>query len=63
MQEINLKIDILKRDYQKTLIKLTLFFLSNPVLLMDKIIKNKGGLKLVNSRSSGYKKSPEKFLY
>ena len=30
---------------------------------MDKVIKNKRGLELVTSRSSGYKTSPEKFLY
>ena len=32
MQQILLKISILKEDYQKALKKLTLFFLSNPVL-------------------------------
>ena len=32
-------------------------------LLIDKVIKNKRGLELVNSRSSGYEKSWEKFLY
>ena len=31
MQEIILKIDIFKEDYQKALKKLTLFFLLNPV--------------------------------
>ena len=31
--------------------------------LMDKIIKNKSGLELVNSHSSGYETSSEKFLY
>ena len=31
--------------------------------LMDKIIKNKSGLELVTSRSSGYETSSEKFLY
>ena len=30
---------------------------------MDKIIKNKSGLELVTSRSSGYETSSEKFLY
>ena len=29
---------------------------------MDKVIKNKKGLELVTSRSSGYKKSSEMFL-
>ena len=32
-------------------------------LLMDKIIINKRSLELVTSRSSGYEKSLEKFLY
>ena len=30
---------------------------------MDKVIKNKRGLELVTSRSSGHKTSSEKFLY
>ena len=30
---------------------------------MDKIIKNKRGLELVTSWSSGYETSSEKFLY
>ena len=30
---------------------------------MDKIIKNKKGLELVTSRSSGEESSSEKFLY
>ena len=30
---------------------------------MDKVIKNKRGLKLATSRSSGYELSSEKFLY
>ena len=30
---------------------------------MDKVIKNKKGLELVTSRSSGYETSSEKFLY
>ena len=30
---------------------------------MDKVIKNKRGLELVTSRSSGYETSSEKFLY
>ena len=32
-------------------------------LLIDKLIKNKRGLELVTSSSSGYKTSSEKFLY
>ena len=50
-------------DYQKALKKLTLFPLSNSVLLMDKVIKYKRGLKLVSSRSSGHKIIPKKLLY
>ena len=50
-------------DYQKALKKLTLFPLSNSVLLMDKVIKYKRGLKRVSSRSSGHKISPTKLLY
>ena len=30
---------------------------------MGKMMKNKRGLELVTSRSSGYEKSSEKFLY
>ena len=30
---------------------------------MDKVIENKRGLELVNSRSSGHKTNSEKFLY
>ena len=30
---------------------------------MDKVIKNKRGLELVNSRSSGYETNSQKFLY
>ena len=30
---------------------------------MSKMMKNKRGLELVTSRSSGYEKSSEKFLY
>ena len=39
------------------------FFFRTQSLLMDKVIKNKRGLELVTSRSSGYKTSSEKFLY
>ena len=57
------KKDNLKEDYQKALEKITLFFLSNLVLLMDKTIKTKSGLELATSCSSGYKTSSEKLLY
>ena len=57
MQEILLKISILKENYQKALKKLIPFF------LMGKVILNKRGLELVTSCSSGHKVSSEKFLY
>ena len=63
MQEIILKIRYFERDNQKALQKLTLFFFRTQSLLMDKVIKNKRGLELVTSRSSGHKTSSEKFLY
>ena len=47
----------MKEDYQKAFKKLTLFFLSNPVLLMDKVIKNKRCLELKTSHSSGHETS------
>ena len=62
IQEILLKVSILKEDYQKAWKKVTLFFSQTQSLLIDKLIKNKG-LELVTSRSSGYKTSSEKFLY
>ena len=39
------------------------FFFRTQSLLMDKVIKNKRGLEVVISHSSGYKTSPEKFFY
>ena len=39
------------------------FFFQTQFLLMDKVIKNKGGLELGTSRFSGCKASSEKFLY
>ena len=42
---------------------LTLFLLSNPVPLMDKVIKNKRGLELETSRFPGYKTSSQKFMF
>ena len=53
----------MEEDYQKALKKLTIYFFQTQSLLMDKVIKNKRGLELVTSRSSGYKTSSEKFLY
>ena len=43
MQEILLKKDILKEDYQKALKKLTLFFLSNSVPFNDQSYKKQKG--------------------
>ena len=64
MQEILLKIRYLERGLSKRLSKLTLFFLSNPVPLTDKVIKNKRGLELGNSCSSDCKISSKKlFIY
>ena len=51
-------------DYQKPLKKSTLFFLLHPVPFNGcKVIKNKRGLKLVTSCSSGYETCSEKSLY
>ena len=48
----------MKEDYQKAIKKLALFFFfRTQSLLMGKIIKTKGGLELVTSRSSGYEAS------
>ena len=63
MQEILLKIGCWKKGCQKALKKLTLFFLLNAVPFNGQIIKNKRGLELVVSRSSGYKRNSQKFLY
>ena len=64
---------ILKKHYKKALQKLTLkpvklnlkltLKTSNPVPFNGQIIKNKRGLELVISCSSGYKTSSEIFLY
>ena len=48
-------------DYQKPLKKY--FFFGTQSLLMDKVTKNKSGLELVTSCSSGYQTSSQKFLY
>ena len=53
----------MKKDHQKASKKVTLFFFQTQSLSIDKIIKNKGVLELVNSRYSGYKTSSEEFLY
>ena len=56
---IPLKIRYCERGSSKSLKKMTLF----QSLLIDKIMKNKRGLELVTSLSSGYKISSEKFIY
>ena len=63
MQEILLKLYILKEDYQKSLKKLTLFFLPNPVPFNGQSYQKQRGLELVTSRSSGYQTTSEKCLY
>ena len=48
----------------KSLLKIKLyFFFPDQSLLIDKVIKNKKGLELVTSPSSGYKISSKKFIY
>ena len=63
MQEILFKIRYFERELSKSLKKVNLIFFSNLVPPMGKIIKNKSGLELVTSRSSGYKTSSKIFLY
>ena len=63
MQEILLKIRYFERGLSKSLKKVNFIFFRAQSLLMDKVIKNKRGLKLVTSRSSGYETSSQKFLY
>ena len=63
MQEILLEIRYFERILLKTFKKLTLFFLLNPSLLMNKVIKSEIGLEPVTSRCSGYETSSEKVLY
>ena len=53
-----------KKIIKNPLKDLPLFFLSNPLPFNDKIVmKNKRGLELLTSRTSGYKTSSEKFRY
>ena len=64
MQEIILKVKYFETGLSKNLKKGNfIFFFWTQSLSIDKIIKNKRGLKLVTSRYSGYKTSLEKFLY
>ena len=52
-----------KRTIKKPLKSLLYLFFLIQSLLMDKVIKNKRGLELGTSRSSGHKTSSEKLLY
>ena len=63
MQGSPLEIRYFERRLSKVLWKVKLFFLLNPVPFNGKVIKNKSGLELVTSRSSGYETSSQKFLY
>ena len=63
-QEILLKVRYLERGLSKTFKKVNLtFFFPTQSLSVDKIIKNKRGLELGTSHSSGYKTNPNKFLF
>ena len=57
MQEIILKVRYFERGLSKSLKKGNFFFFRNQSFLMDKVIKNKGGLKLVPIRSPGHETS------
>ena len=59
MQEILFKIRYYDRGVSKCLKKLTSFFFQTQSLLMDRVIKNKRGLELVTSHSSGYETSSQ----
>ena len=52
-----------KRIIKKPFKKVNYLFFQIQSLLMDKVIKNKRGLELVNGRTSGYETSSEKILY
>ena len=58
-----MKDKILWKDHKKTLKKLSLFLLSNPVSFNGWDYENQKDLELVSSHSSGYKISSEKFIY
>ena len=58
MHEIILNIRYFGRGLSKSLEKLTLIVHSNP----DPFIKNKRGMELVTSPTSGYEKNTQKFL-
>ena len=52
----------MREDYQKPFKKLTLFFISNPVLFNGQSYQKQKGLELVTNPSSGHETSSEKFL-
>ena len=58
-----MKVLFMKEDYQKALKSELYFFFRTQSLLMDKIIKNKRGVELMPSRTSGYEKRSAKLLY
>ena len=63
MQEILLKIRYFERGLSKSLKKLTLFFLINPVPFNEQNYQKQNGPGTSDQFSSGYKTSSEKFLY
>ena len=62
MQEINLKIQYLKEDYQKALQKLILFFLLNPFPFNGQDYEKQKGPETSGQSLLGYKESSGKFL-
>ena len=58
-----MKVLFMKEDFQKVLKSELYFFFRTQSLLMDKIIKNKRGVELMPSRTSGYEKRSAKLLY
>ena len=62
MQEIVLKVRHFERGLSKSLKKGNFIFTFEPSSFNGLIYKNKRGLELETSRSSGYETSSEKFL-
>ena len=62
MQEFFLEWRYFERELSKSLKKVNFFFQTQS-FLMDRIIKNKRGLELATSRSSGYEASSKILLY
>ena len=64
MQEILLVKRYLESGLWKLFKKVNFtFFFQTQSLLVDKVFKNKRDMELVTSRSSGYKRSSQKFFY